>query len=222
MPRKRYQDQLRQLRGEVAALGDMVLDRYELALDVLETGDSMTATRVIDGDESINEWFLDIEDQCTELITLQQPVAGDLRMITASFKILTDLERVGDLATNLARYGHEASGELATSVNLTPIAEVAGKMVADAMDAYAKDDADRARAVATRDNKLDRQCTTASEAIARRLLEDYEHTIDVDALLDQISRALLTVRDLERVGDHAVNICSRTVYMVENDDELIY
>jgi phosphate transport system protein len=222
MPRERYQDQLWELRGEVAALGDLVLDRYEMAVAVLDSGDPTIAARVIDGDAEINDWYLDIEARCTELIALQQPVAGDLRFITASFKILTDLERVGDLATNLAGYGQVADGELLAAVDITPIAEAAGEMVADSMDAYARDDTDAARQVAARDDELDRNCQAASETVVRELLTASGEQADIDPMLDRLSRALLTVRDLERVGDHAVNICARTVYMAENDDELIY
>jgi len=221
MPRNSYQDRLEQLRGEVGAMGDLTQERYEGAVSVLDSGEAETARRIIEGDEELNEWYLDIEGECIELIALQQPVASDLRFIASSFKIVTDLERIGDLATNLAGYGRAADGEIFDAVDIDQLATTAGEMVEEAMAAYAVDDIDAAREVAAKDDELDEQCRQASEAIVRTLLTA-DSGIDVEAELENVSRTLLTIRDIERVGDHAVNICARTLYMVDNDDELIY
>jgi len=222
MPRNSYRDRLAELRGEVAAIADLTLERYHSAIGVLGSGAEREAAFVIENDADVNEWYLDIEDKCIELIALQQPVASDLRFITSSFKIVTDLERIGDLATNLAVYGRESDGELFAAVDVGPIAADAGEMVADAMDAYAGNDADAAREIAARDSELDQRCKQASERIVRELIVAHNTTDDIESTLEDVSRALLTVRDLERVGDHAVNICARTLYMVEHDDSLIY
>ena len=223
MARNSYQDRLSDLRAEVGAMAETTLARYEKAVEVLETGDEQQAQRIIEGDAELNEWYLEIEHDCIELLALQQPVAGDLRFIASSFKVVTDLERIGDLATNLAAYGRDAEGDLAGQIEITPIAFAAGEMVADAMDAYEHDDADGAREVAIRDDTLDSQCKRASETLVRELMTtavpDGEK---IDVRTARTSRALLTIRDIERVGDHAVNICARTLYMIENDDELIY
>ena len=187
---------------------------------------------MIEGDHEVNERYLAIEDDCTELLALQQPVAGDLRLITASFKISTDLERVADLATNLAGYGGSEGG-LHPAVDFRELATIAGGMVADAVAAYEAGDPDACRAIAARDDDLDERCRRASEAVVRDLLQadrtqaarDGTAERDPDQLadaLDDVSRALLAIRDLERVGDHAVNIAARALYMTENDDELIY
>jgi len=225
MARERYQDRLSDLRAEVGAMADLTLERYHESLDVLETGDSLKAQRIIEGDTELNEWYLDIENQCVQLIALQQPVASDLRFIASSFKIVTDLERIGDLATNLARYGRDGDFEGFPDVGVTAIARMAGEMVTDAMDAYTRDDADAARAIAERDDKLDECCQVATGTVVRELITSHARAMDtteIEATLESVSRVLLTVRDLERVGDHAVNICARTLYMVENDDDLIY
>ncbi len=222
MARNTYQDRLDELRSEVGAMADLTLERYEEAVSVLETGDATLAQAVIEGDEEINQWYLDIEAECIELIALQQPVASDLRFIASSFKIVTDLERIGDLSTNLATYGRAADGDLGMAVDISPIATQAGEMVEDAMAAYATGDVDAAAAVAARDEDLDERCRQASETVVRELLTVDTESGDIESTLEAVSRALLTIRDLERVGDHAVNICARTVYMVENDDSLIY
>jgi len=220
MPRANYQDELETLRAEVGAMADLSLDRYRDGVEVLLSGDCRQAELVIDGDDQLNEWYLDIERECIDLIALQQPLAGDLRFVASSFKIVTDLERIGDLASNLAVYGRESDGEIEFDVE--PIARLAGAMVEDAMAAYTKSDADAARSVAQRDEQLDRQCKRASEAVVRGLLTESVGAGSIDRRLQRVSKLLLTIRDIERVGDHAVNICARTLYMLENDDDLIY
>lgn len=221
MARENYQAKLDALRNDVQAMADTALERYELALDVLETGDEETAQQIIEGDHELNQQYLDIEGDCIGLLALEQPVAGDLRFIASSFKIVTDLERIGDLATNLARYGRQADGGL--DIHARPIGTTAAEMVEDAMTAYVEDDADAARAIAARDDALDERCQETSETIIRELMTTRAwDPAEVEATLERASQALLTVRDIERVGDHAVNICARTLYMVEHDDDLIY
>lgn len=221
MARTEYQTQLRELRADVLEMSDLVVERYELALKALETKDESLAQNVIEGDHEINDWYLDIESDCIELFALQQPVAGDLRFVASSFKILTDLERIGDLATNLARYTIDAERERYPEVDVIYIGTEAGTMVSDAMDAYANDDPDAAREISSRDDKIDRLCGDASEVVIEDLLRT-EYGDDDTEMMDDVSRLLLTIRDLERVADHAVNICARTVYMTDHDPELIY
>jgi phosphate transport system protein len=242
MPRENYQEQLDQLRTDVVAMGELVGERYDTAIEAAATGDDDLAQNVIGHDYEVNETYLGLEEDCTELLALQQPVASDLRLVTASFKIITDLERVADLATNIAGYGGPDGG-VHPAVEFRELGEHAGEMVADAVAAYEAGDADACREIAARDDGFDERCRRASEAVVRELLEadrarneaaartgegddaSPSAVDDAEALepsLDEVSRALLAVRDLERVADHAVNIAARTLYMVENDDELIY
>ncbi|MCJ0619373.1 phosphate transport system regulatory protein PhoU, partial [Haloarcula hispanica] len=101
MPRDSYQEGLNSLREDVLYMSEIVLERLRLGLDALEQKDEEMAREVIEGDHEINQLYLDLEQDCIDLLALQQPVASDLRFIAASFKIITDLERIGDLATNL-------------------------------------------------------------------------------------------------------------------------
>ncbi|OYR42442.1 MULTISPECIES: phosphate signaling complex protein PhoU [unclassified Halorubrum] len=232
MPRENYQEKLEQLRADVVAMGELVLDRYETALRAAETGDDDLADEVIGTDHVVNARYLELEEECTELLALQQPVAGDLRLVTASFKIITDLERIGDLATNIAAYGGDDGG-IHPAVDFRGLGDAAGDMVADAIAAYEASDPDACREIDVRDDDLDERCRRASEAVVRELLEadraraaangtaepEPDHLADA---LDDVSRALLAIRDLERVGDHAVNIAARSLFMIESDDELIY
>jgi phosphate transport system protein len=208
---------------------------------------------VIEADEAINDRYLVLESDCIDLLALQQPVASDLRFVASSFKIVTDLERVGDLATNLGTYALADDRRLDAAVDLRGIGAVVDEMLETALDAYAADDAAACRAVADRDDEVDALCERASQRIVRELIAraatpdgdveavDEAEAISADStgasdgagdlaidgwsverLLDDVSRVLLAIRDLERVGDHAVNIAARTLYTADNDTSLLY
>ena len=223
MPRKQYQERLEELREDVLYMSEIVAERLRMGMDALDTKDEELAQRVIDEDAEVNQLYLELEQDCVDLLALQQPVAGDLRFIAASFKIITDLERIGDLATNLGGYTLQAERDVFPDVDVQRIGEATLEMLDDAMTAYAEEDADACYGVAEADDDIDALCEDASSAVVRELLErEGVEAEDVDELMADVSRLLLTIRDLERVGDHAVNIAARTLYMVENDDELIY
>ena len=221
--REQYQASLDELRAAVVALGEMAIDQLEDGLRALETGDDELAREVIDGDGAINDRYLAIEDECIDLLALQQPVASDLRFVAASFKICTDLERVGDLATNLGEYALSTDGN-AGEPDVQAIGEDARDQLRAALDAYQRGDAAACRTVAARDDDLDALCQRASERVVRDLLEREagDDAWASERVLDDVSRVLLTLRDLERVGDHAVNVAARSLYMLESDSELLY
>ena len=226
MARQGYQAQLDQLREDVLYMSEVVTERLRVGLDALEQKDNDAAVSVIEGDEEINEMYLDLEQSCIDLFALQQPVAGDLRFIASSFKIITDLERIADLATNLGEYTLNAEKDVFPEVDVQSIGDLTLVMVDDAMTAYAAEDTDACYALAERDNDLDEMCERASNIVVRDLIETEFDTAEgddnVEDIMQDVSRLLLTIRDLERVGDHAVNIAARSLYMVENSDELIY
>ncbi|RCU48372.1 phosphate transport system regulatory protein PhoU [Haloplanus salinus] len=227
MARTDYQSSLEKLRGDVLYMSELVAERLRTGLDALERKDERLAREVIGGDDEINEMYLELEGECVDLIALQQPVASDLRFIAASFKIITDLERIGDLAVNLGGYALDAERDLFPDVDMQRIGMATLEMLEDAMSAYAGEDVDACYAVAERDDGVDAMCEAASEVVVRDLIEgdyltDGADETEVKSLMRDISRLLLTIRDLERVGDHAVNIAARTLYMAENDDELLY
>jgi phosphate transport system protein len=225
--RQNYRDDLETLRADVCEMGVSVREQLDQGLHALEQGDEELARTVIEGDDAINETYLELEQTCINLIALQQPVASDLRFISASFKVITDLERIGDLATNLGQYTLAAveDGRFVSMIDVDRIGADASRMVRDAMSAYESDDVEACREIAARDDELDVLCQHASQQVARDLLETELAAVDqwtIEQRLDDVSRLLLTVRDLERVGDHAVNIAARTLYMVENDSTLLY
>jgi len=226
MPREGYQEQLDGLREDVLYMSEVVLERLRMGLEALAHKDEDLAWEVIEGDDEINQLYLDLESECIDLLALQQPVASDLRFIAASFKIITDLERIADLATNLGDYTLEARHDVYPDVDVQSIGEAVTAMVEDAMAAYDAEDPEACVEIAERDDVIDERCEVASETVVRDLIErevdDDTDEAEIERLMADVSRLLLTVRDLERVGDHAVNIAARTLYMVENSDELIY
>ena len=224
MPRDEYQDTLEELREDVLYMSEIVLERLQMGLSALQDKDEDLAWKVIEGDHEVNELYLELEQECIDLIALQQPVAGDLRFIAASFKIITDLERIGDLATNLGDYTLDAEQEMFPDVDIQTIGARTIEMVEDAMEAYAWEDSDACYRIADRDDEIDAMCEKASELVARDLIERQDITSEakIQQTMKDVYRILLTIRDLERVGDHAVNIAARTLYMVESNDDLLY
>ena len=226
MARESYQEQLQDLRENVLYMSEVVRERLRMGLDALEQKDEDLAWEVIEGDDEVNQLYLDLEQDCIDVLALQQPVASDLRFVAASFKIITDLERIADLATNFGDYTLDAERDLYPDVDIQAVGDAVIEMVEQSMTAYAEENPDACYTIAQRDDDIDDMCERASELVVRDLIErQVDETTDereVEGLMQDVSRLLLTIRDLERVGDHAVNIAARTLYMVENDDALIY
>jgi len=188
-----YRESLDALRSDIESMSEDVLDQLLCALDALERDDHELAREVIDGDDRINQQYLNLEGDCVDLIALQQPVASDLRFIVASFKILTDLERIGDLATNLARYALSGSSEIFSKIRIENIGETAYSQLQMAIEAYMHADSEACRVISDRDDELDASCQTASEAIVRDLVASEPDRWEIEQLLDDVSRLLLTV-----------------------------
>ena len=222
--RESYQADLGALQTAVLELGDDVLAQVDDGLEALERGDADLAREVIEGDDAVNDRYLDLEADCIDLFALQQPVASDLRFVASSFKILTDLERVGDLATNFGQYALADAREPRADIDVVHIGRDARTMVAEALAAYETEDRDRCFEIAARDDEVDALCQQASERVVRDLLER-EAEVDswaLERVMDDVSRLLLSLRDVERVGDHAVNIAARTLYLIDQDSSLLY
>jgi phosphate transport system protein len=237
MPREEYQAALADLSADVQGMGELVLEQLDDALAAMAEMDEGLAESVVDGDDAVNERYLAIESACVDLFALQQPVAGDLRFVAASFKIITDLERIGDLATNLGRYTLAGDPERHPEVDVVRIGEAARGLVADALDVFVvaadptgdtsgvHDVAPACHDIADRDDEVDVLCQRGYEWVVRGLVEREAGGTDpwqLEQVMDDVTRVLLTIRDLERVGDHAVNVAARTLYMVENDASLLY
>jgi phosphate transport system protein len=225
MDRKSYHESLNDLRDEVFQLGELVISQVRRALNSLSQDNHKIARSVISTDDEIDHKCLELENKCTDIFAVQEPIAGDLRFITATFKIITDLERIGDLAENLAQYGIAARHSFDPEIEIDQIGRDAVEMLTLSLDAYNTDNAEICREIVERDDHIDTLCQHASETVSRQLIE--QRGVDdgawtLEQMLDDVTRILLTIRDLERIADHAVNIAARTIEMVDNDPGLLY
>lgn len=225
MTRKSYTEKLEDLRKDVLDMGYLVHERLNQALEAMITVDKERADSIGSGDDQIDDTYIEIEGECSELLALQQPVATDLRLITASFKIITDLERIGDKVVNLTDYTKLFKDKrIMDKEDIQKLGDFAADMLGDALEYYDDQDLERARQLVERDDKMDNMCEESTNRILGHLIEKESKTLTTEEatqLGQQVSTELLTIRDLERVADHATNIAARTIYLVSSTRELI-
>jgi phosphate transport system protein len=190
-------------------MGGLAEDRVRSALRALVERELALVEKVLAGDTAINQLHIEIDDRCFKLLALHQPMAADLRAIVSAVKINTDLERVGDLAVNIAeavrRYlQHPPVKEL---VDIPRMAEIAQDMLRDALDAYVRRDTALARTVLHQDDELDSLKTRVFRDLLTHMNGDPN---TIEASLD----LLLVSRHLERIGDHATNVAEDVIFMV--------
>jgi phosphate transport system protein len=165
---------------------------------------------VIERDRQVNAYDIEVDETCVNLLALHQPAAGDLRFITTAMKIVTDLERIGDQAVNIAQRALELSQEpqLKPYIDLPRMAEKAQRMVKESLDAFVARDTELARRVCAADGEVD----ALKEQIFRELLT---FMMEDARTIPRAIRLILISRFMERVADHATNIAEMVVYMVE-------
>lgn len=221
MTRTAYQNTLADLRQGIIDLGALVLKRLEQGLGALVRHDPATGTMVQEGDEDIDRATARIERTCIDVFTLQQPVAGDIRFVTAVFRIVTDLERVGDLSVNLADYANDSDTlSMVPPSRIEEVGRLGIAMLNDALRAFADGNVFLATAVIRRDDELDALAWGTTKAFLEALHHAGRTAWDDATAKRHAEEALpilLSMRDLERVGDHAVNIARRVLYIVTGD-----
>ena len=210
---RHFQEELQALKERLLEMGGLAEDRVRLALRALVERDGELVDKVLVGDTDINGLHIEIDDRCFKLLALHQPMAVDLRAIVAAVKINTDLERVGDLAVNIAeavlRYlRHAPVKEL---IDIPKMAEIAQEMLRDALDAYVRRDTAMARNVLNRDDELDMLKTS----VFRELLD---HMLNDPGTIEPALDLILISRHLERIGDHATNVAEDVIFMVSARD----
>ena len=201
--RAQYDADLAALKTAVAEMGGCAADAVEAALEALCTADADAAAAVIKGDGRINSMQRDIEHRCMTLLLRQQPVAGDLRRISTAMKIVTDIERIGDHATDIAEIiphlaASRKAGDPAVS-DAIRMGQKAHKMLLDALDALTGEDEPAAQKVIAADDEVDYDFNAIKRTLAAEIAAD---PAKVDAALD----LLMVIKYLERIGDHAVNL----------------
>jgi phosphate transport system protein len=204
-----FREELEALQGRLLEMGGLAEERVRAALQGLVSRDPAAINKVLNGDEPINQLHIEIDNRCFRLLALHQPMATDLRAIVAAVKINTDLERVGDLAVNIAeasnRYIRHAP--VKQLIDIPQMSAIAQAMLRDALDSYVRRDTDLAHRVLNEDDRLDSLKTQVFRDLLTYMLENLS---TVEPSLDLI----LVSRHLERIGDHATNIAEDVIFMV--------
>ena len=212
-PVRHFQEELEALQNRLLEMGGLAEERVRAAVHGLAARDLAAIEKVLRGDEPINRLHIEVDNRCFRLLALYQPMATDLRAIVAAVKINSDLERVGDLAVNVAeaatRYlGHAPVKQL---IDIPRMGTIAQTMLRDSLDAYVKRDTELARSVLNSDDELDALKTQVFRELLTYMLQDVE---TIEPALDLI----LVSRHLERIGDHATNVAEDVIFMVSARD----
>jgi phosphate transport system protein len=190
-------------------MGGLAEERVRAAVQGLVSREASMFDKVLHGDEPINQLHIEIDNRCFRLLALHQPMATDLRAIVAAVKINTDLERVGDLAVNIAEAGmrYVTHPPVKKLIDIPQMGDIAQAMLRDALDAFVKRDTTLAHRVLNEDDRLDALKTQVFRELLTYMLRDQG---TVEPALDLI----LVSRHLERIGDHATNIAEDVIFMV--------
>lgn len=208
--RERYHRELEELKIDAENLVDLVGQAVARSVDALREYDVDKAREVIRDDQTINDLSLRIEKRCMQLLALQQPMAKDLRLIVTTLKIDIDLERIGDLAVDIARIVVHSKNKVHVKSlkNIPRMAEIAVEMLAQANLAFKENDADLARET----TKWDYEVDALYQKVRDTLLKIIGGNPD---LIEDATPLLLANKHLERIADHVCNICESIIYMVE-------
>ena len=207
---RHFHEELDALKQTLLAMGGLVEDQIRRAMQALLERDDVIAQEVIDRDRQVNTYDVEVDEQCVNLLALHQPAASDLRFITTAMKIVTDLERIGDQAVNIAQRALELNQEpqLKPYIDLPRMADRAQRMVKESLDAFVAGDTAQARRVCAADAEVD----ALKEQIFRELLT---FMMEDPRTVSRAIRVILISRFMERVADHATNIAEMVIYLVE-------
>jgi phosphate transport system protein len=210
---KAFEQDLRDLRERLLAMGAKVETLIANSVKALTDRDSALAENVIKSDKDVNRLEVEIDDLCRRILALRQPAASDLRLITTALKIVTDLERIGDLAVNIAERAIDLNQvpPLAPYVDTPRLAELAQQQVKKALDAFVSNDVVKAEEVLKGDDLLDALFLKIFNELLAYMMEDSKNIRRGTALM-------FIAKHLERIGDHAMNVAEMVVYMVRGKD----
>lgn len=204
-----YDLQLDQLRNKLLSLGGKVETEVATAMRALSERDSKLAETVINSDREVNRLEVEVDDICRRLLVLRQPAASDLRFITTALKIVVDLERIGDLAVNVAERAIDLnqSPPLRPVHDLTKLAELCQRQVRAALDAFVDGNVEKAEAVIKADDLIDSTYHNLFNELLALMMEDPRN-------IRRANNLLFIAKHLERLGDHATNVAEMVIYMV--------
>ncbi|NWF38039.1 phosphate signaling complex protein PhoU [Mariprofundus sp. NF] len=209
---KRFEDEMNELKDKVLAMGGLVEKATKRSMNSLIKHDAKRAHKVIERDHTINAMEIEIDEMTRTMLALRQPAASDLRFVMTTIKVVTDLERMGDLAEDIAENMLDTEDHpLMQVTSLQRLSEVVLTQLRDALDAFARGDVDAALKCIDGDKRIDEMYKAMQREFLTYMLEDPR----------QITAALIAsniARDLERIGDHAVNVAEMVIYMVKGND----
>lgn len=213
---KQYDLDLETIRSKVLLMGGLVESQFHDAVACFRSGNVAQAEQVIKADENVNRLEVALDDTCSHLIVRRQPAANDLRTVMATIKVITDLERIGDEATKIARTAKNMHERGMTSAlnhyeTIRMISNSASDMLHDALDAFARLDKDQAIHLIAQDQIIDHEFRTIIRNAITFMMEDPR---TISAALD----TLWVAKAIERIGDHAKNIAEYVIYVVEGKD----
>ncbi|MBR9789643.1 MAG: phosphate signaling complex protein PhoU [Vibrionaceae bacterium] len=205
--------ELESIRTHVLTMGGLVEQQLSYAIQALNKEDIELARKVVRDDHKVNAMEVSIDDACTRIIAKRQPTAKDLRLIMAIIKTITDLERIGDVATRIAYVAIESpsSKERQFQVSLEPLCRQAIKMLHQVLDAFARMDVEAAAEVHKQDDKLDAEYEAVIRQLMTYMMEDPKN-------IPHILQVMWSARAIERVGDRCQNICEYIIYFVKGKD----
>lgn len=207
---KTFHLELAELRNKVSEMGELVIEQLERVLGCLKEHNVTDARTITERDTNVNRMDIDVEEMCLQFLALHQPVAGDLRFITAAMKITTELERIGDRVVNIceAVANGDAPDPVSTDAQVLQISKLATGMVRDAMAAFSRSDAALVKSVWEKDKEFDDLYSHVFPNLITSLAKDPER-IARDAKLALLSK------DLNEISEHATNIAEMVMFMVE-------
>ena len=205
-----FDEELQQLKEKILKMGSLVEDAIKNSIHALVERDNTIARRVIDNDRIVNTLDVEIDEESIRLIALRQPKAGDLRFVTTAMKITTDLERMGDLAVNIAERTIELNEEpiLKPYIDIPRMREIAQGMTRDALDAFVRKDKQLAKDVIMRDDEVDDLKHDVLQELAFFMAQD-------PTTVFRAMKISFVAQYLERIADHATNIAEMVIYLVE-------
>jgi phosphate transport system protein len=213
MERHHFESEMQALKNRLLNMGALVEERVHRSIQALMERNLGAAEEIARGDQDVNELQIEIDERCLRLFALQQPMASDLRLITAAMKINADLERIGDQAVNIAEQAIRvlAHPPLKSIVDLPRMAGIAERMTRESLDAFVRKDAELARSILKRDDEVDELKDHVFRVLLTYMMAD-------PGTIERALGLILVSRHLERIADHATNIAEDVIFVVEAKD----
>ena len=207
-----FEDDLKALSQKISKMGGLAEEQLAMSIKALETNDFELAKKTITADKEVDQLELDIEERAILLIAKRQPMALDLRRVIVTIRISSDLERIGDLAKNIAKRVIAIDGQTPKSLvsGFHAMSELAQKLLKDVLDAFASEDVEKAVTVWRKDEDLDALYNSIFRELLTYMMEDTRN-------ISFCTHLLFGAKNIERIGDHATNIAENIHYMVTGD-----